>query len=193
MSVNTRDNEYHTYADYLIWSRNSGDELIDGTAYVREPGPTLTHQLIVGELYYQVRIALKGTSWRAFVAPFDVRLPKSTERDEDVDTVVQPDVFLTRDSEKVDQRGVRGAPDWIVEVLSPGTARHDQRKKIPAYERAGVLEVWLVNPRNRTVAIYRLADGVYGQPTILNLKGRTAVAVAPEVVIDWEPVVADIL
>ena len=119
-------------------------------------------------------------------------MPRSTERDEDVDTVVQPDVFITRDSEKVDQRGVRGAPDWIVEVLSPGTARHDQRRKIPAYERAGVLEVWLVNPRDRKVAIYRLADGVYGQPVVLNLEGRTALTVAPEVVIDWEPVVAEI-
>lgn len=75
MSGTTRDNEHHTYADYLVWSKTSGDELIDATAYVREPGPTLTHQLIVGELYYRVRIATKGTGWRAFVAPFDVRLP----------------------------------------------------------------------------------------------------------------------
>jgi Uma2 family endonuclease len=192
MSVITRDNEYHTYADYLDWSRTSGDELIEGVAYVRQPGPTLSHQLIVGELYYQVRRALKGTSWRAFVAPFDVRLPKSNERDEDVDTVVQPDVFLTRDLSKVDERGVRGAPDWIVEVLSPGTARHDQRKKIPVYERAGVPEVWLVSPRSRTATIYRLLNSVYGEPTTQKLVGRTALAVAPEVVIDWEPVEADI-
>jgi Uma2 family endonuclease len=192
MSVTTRDNERHTYSDYLTWSRTSGDEVIEGVAYVRQPGPTMSHQLIVGELYYQVRIALKGTTWRAFVAPFDVRLPRSNERDEDVDTVVQPDVFLTRDLSKVDERGVRGAPDLIVVVLSPGTARHDQRKKIPVYERAGVPEVWLVSPRNRTVTIYRLANGVYGEPTTQKLEGRTALTVAPKVVIDWEPVVADI-
>lgn len=192
MSVMTRDTKYHTYADYVTWSRTSGDELIDGTAYVREPSPTSTHQMIVLELGVQAKKALKGTAWRVFIAPLDVRLPRATERDEDVDTVVQPDVFITRDSQKVDSRGLRGAPDWIVEVLSPGTARHDQSKKIPAYERAGVLEVWLVNPRDRKVGIYRLSDGVYGQPMVLNLVGRTSLGIAPEVIIDWEPVVAEI-
>jgi Uma2 family endonuclease len=192
MSVITRDNEYHTYADYLHWSRTSGDELIEGVAYVRQPSPTGSHQLIVGELYYQVRIALRGTPWRVCVAPLDVRLPRSNEPDEDVDTVVQPDVFITRGPDKVDQGGLRGAPDWLVEVLSPGTARHDRIKKIPAYERAGVPEVWLVSPRHRTVTIYRLANGAYGEPTTQKLEGRTALAVAPEVVIDWEPVVEEI-
>jgi Uma2 family endonuclease len=147
--------------------------------------------LIAGELHNQVKNALKGTSWRVCIAPLDVRLPKSTERDEDVDTVVQPDVFITRDPQKIDARGLRGAPDWIVEVLSPGTARYDQKKKIPVYERAGIPEVWLLDPRKRNVAIYRLLDGAYGQPLVLKLEGRTAVAVAPEVVIDWEAVVAE--
>src|SRR3569832_2077335 len=128
LSVTTRDNQYHTYADYLDWSRTSGDELIEGVAYVRQPSPTGSHQLIEGELYYQVRIAVRGTSWRVCVAPLDVRLPKSNEPDEDVDTVVQPDEFITRDPYKVDQRGLRGAPDWLVEVLSPGRARHARIK-----------------------------------------------------------------
>jgi len=192
MSVTKRDNYYHTYSDYLIWSRTSGDELIEGAAYVREASPTPRHQLIVIELCNQVRNALKGTSWRVFVAPLDVRLPKSTERDEDVDTVVQPDVFITRDHKKIDERGLRGAPDWIVEVLSPGTARYDQKKKLAAYERAGVPEVWLVNPRARDVAIYRLSESAYAQPRVLKWEGRTPVGVAPEVVIDWDLVAAEI-
>src|SRR3569832_422290 len=94
LSVTTRDNQYHTYADYLDWSRTSGDELIEGAAYVRQPSPTGSHQLIVGELYYQVRIAVRGTSWRVCVSPLDVRLPKSNEPDEDVDTVVFFVVFF---------------------------------------------------------------------------------------------------
>ena len=117
--------------------------------------------MIVLELGVQVKKALKGTSWRAFIAPLDVRLPRTTERDEDVDTVVQPDVFITKNSQKVDSRGLRGAPDWIVEVLSPGTARYDQNKKLAAYERAGVPEVWLLNSRARTVTIYRLSGDAY--------------------------------
>jgi len=192
VSVTKRDNEYHTSADYLRWSRTSGDELINGTAYVREASPTSTHQLIVGELHHQVKNGVKGTPWRAFVAPLDVRLPRSEEQDMDVDTVVQPDVFITRDPQKVDSRGLRGAPDWIVEVLSPGTARYDQKKKLAAYERAGVPEVWLLDPRARNVTIYQLSEGVYAQPSVLKLEGRTAVAVAPEIVIDWDAVVAEL-
>jgi len=192
VSVTKRDNEYHTYADYLRWSRTSGDELINGTAWVREASPTSTHQLIVGELHHQVKNGVKGTRWRAFVAPLDVRLPRAEEQDEDVDTVVQPDVFITQDPQKVDSRGLRGAPDWIVEVLSPGTARYDQKKKLAAYERAGVPEVWLLDPRARNVAIYQLSDGAYAQPSVLKLEGRTTVAVAPEIVIDWGAVVAEL-
>ena len=192
VSVTKRDNEYHTYADYLRWSRTSGDELINGTAYVREASPTSAHQLIVGELHHQVKIGVKGTRWRAFVAPLDVRLPRAEEQDQDVDTVVQPDVFITQEPQKVDSRGLRGAPDWIVEVLSPGTARYDQKKKLAAYERAGVPEVWLLDPRARNVAIYQLSGGAYAQPSVLKLEGRTAVAVAPEIVIDWGAVVAEL-
>ena len=192
MSVTKRDNAYHTYSDYRVWSRTYGDELIGGTAYVREPSPTSIHQLIVGEIYTQLKIALKGTSWRVFVAPLDVRLPRSTEPDEDVDTVVQPDVFITQDHQKIDARGLRGAPDWLVEVLSPGTARHDQKTKLAAYERAGVPEVWLLNPRAGNVAIHQLSEGVYRPPKVLKLEGQTALAAAPEVVIDWDAVVAEI-
>jgi len=148
--------------------------------------------MIVGEIYRQVANALQATSWRVCIAPLDVRLPRSNERHEDVDTVVQPDVFITRDHEKIDSRGLRGAPDWLVEVLSPSTARYDEKKKVPAYERAGVPEVWLLDPRARNVAIYQLSGGAYAQPSVLKLEGRTAVAVAPEIVIDWSAVVAEL-
>jgi Uma2 family endonuclease len=193
MTLPRRDAQYHTYGDYLIWSRTSGDELIDGTAYVKEPpAPSMSHQAIAGELYRQVANALKGTPWRVFVAPVDVRLPKSTERDEEVDTVVQPDVFITRGLKKIDPRGLRGAPDWLAEVLSPSTARYDQTVKIAAYERSGVPEVWLINPADRTVAIYRLEEGHYGRPTILRLTGKTRLTAVPGVIINWDLIVTEI-
>lgn len=180
---------HHTYGDYLIWSRTSGDELIDGTAYVKEPpSPSMPHQAIAGELHRQISNILKRPP-RVFIAPFDVRLPKSNERDDLVDTVVQPDVFIVCDPAKLDFRGCRGAPDWIAEVLSPGTSRYDQFKKIPVYERAGVREVWLIQPSDLTVAIYRLADGSYEQPTVSKLKGRTALTAMSGVSIRWKPVI----
>lgn len=191
MTVFKLDTRYHTYKDYLAWSRAYGDELVDGAAYVREPpSPVRLHQEIVGDVYRQLAHVLKDKPCRAYVAPFDIRLPKSIEADELVDTVVQPDIFIVCDLQKLDARGMRGAPDWLAEVLSPSTASHDQIVKLPAYERAGVREVWLIHPDDRTVAIYRLEGGRYGRATILELKGQTSLTAVPGVIVDWEPVLA---
>jgi Uma2 family endonuclease len=129
---------------------------------------------------------------RVFIAPFDVRLPKSSEEDDQVDTVVQPDLLVVSDLQKVDARGMRGAPDWIAEVLSPSTASYDQTVKLRAYERAGVPEVWLIHPTDRTLTIYRLETKRYGRATILELKGQTPLTAVPGVAIDWDQVLAEL-
>jgi Uma2 family endonuclease len=186
MPVLQRDSLRHTYADYLEWSRPYGDELIDGTAFVREPpSGTWQHQDIVGEIYRQATNALQGKTCRAFVSALDVRLPKANEEDDEVDTVVQPDVFIVCDLGKLDARGVRGAPDWLAEVLSPSTARYDRTVKIPVYERAGVREVWLIHPTERTLTRYMLEDGRYGPAKVCELKGRTRLTAVRGVSIDW--------
>ena len=183
-----RDIQQHTYADYLIWSATSGNEVIDGIAYVREPpAPSRLHQEIVVELCRQVTNSLEGKLGRAYVAPFDVRLPKdSAAGDDQIDTVVQPDVLIVCDLQKLDDRGMRGAPDWIAEVLSPSTASYDRTVKLSAYERAGVSEVWLIDPTDRTVTIHRIVAGHYAQPTVLELRGRTAITAVPGISIDWD-------
>ena len=187
MALPRRDTLLHTYADYLTWPDGERDELINGVAYIREPpAPTRTHQEMVGELYHQVRLALEGKRCRAYVAPFDVRLPKAGEADNQIDTVVQPDVLIVCDLNKLDGRGMRGAPDWLAEILSPTTASHDQIVKLPIYERAGVLEVWLIQPTDRTLTIYRLESGRYGRPTVFELKGRIPISAIPGVSIDWD-------
>jgi Uma2 family endonuclease len=191
MRLRKRDADYHTYADYLTWSATYGDELINGAAYVREPpGPSLSHQGVVLELGRQIANALEGKPCRVFVAPLDVRLPKSTEEDDHIDTVVQPDVFIVCDLKKIDARGMRGAPDWLAEVLSPGTARHDRRVKLPVYERAGVREVWLIDSIGRTLTLHRLEAGHYGRAIRLELRGQTPITAVPGVTIDWDKVLA---
>jgi Uma2 family endonuclease len=193
MAVLRRDRRYHTYGDYLIWSGTHGDELIDGTAYVREsPSPSRSHQEVVLELGRQIATALKGKPCRVYVAPFDVRLPKASEPDDQIDTVVQPDVLIVCDLQKLDERGVRGAPDWIAEVLSPWTARHDRKVKLPVYERAGVGEVWLIDPIERTLLIHRLQAGRYRRATLRELIGKTPIAAVPGVTIDWDSVLDEI-
>jgi Uma2 family endonuclease len=193
MTLLKRNTPYQTYADYLIWSASYGDELIDGTAYVREPpGPSPSHQGIVIQLGHQVASALEGKPCRVYVAPFDIRLPKSDEEDDQVDTVVQPDVFIVCDLQKIDARGMRGAPDWIAEVLSPSTASRDCVVKLPVYERAGVSEVWLIDPIGRTLTLYRLEGGRYGSPILLELKGQTELTAVPGITIDWDKMLANI-
>ncbi len=193
MALLKRDSHHYTYADYLKWSGGCGDELIDGVAYVREPpAPSPSHQGIVVGLCGQVYAALKGKPHRVYVAPFDVRLPKSAEQDDLVDTVVQPDVLIVCDPQRIDRRGMRGAPDWLAEVLSPYTAIHDQVVKLRAYERAGVREAWFAHPTDHTLAIYRLDGGRYGRPSILELKGRVQIDAVPEVTIDWDEVLVKV-
>ena len=104
--------------------------------------------------------------------------------------VVQPDVLIVSDLKKLDARGVRGAPDWVAEVLSPSTARHDRTVKLAAYERAGVREVWLIDPVDRTLTVYLLEAGYYGRATVLELKGRTQLTAVPGVTLDWARVLA---
>lgn len=193
MTYPQRDKLHHTYGEYLTWSDDRREELIDGTAYVKEPpAPTRSHQELAGEIYHQVRQAIQGKPCRVYFAPFDVRLPKAGEPDELIDTVVQPDLMIVCDRQKLDQRGVRGAPDWIAEVLSPRTARYDRMIKVPVYERAGVREVWLIHPLDRTLTVYRLEGDRYACPTTLELKGKTRLTAVPDVSIDWDQLFADL-
>lgn len=188
MSLAKRDTASHTYAEYLTWPEDARYELIDGTAYLMAPAPARVHQEIVGEIYYQLRAALEGKPCRVYIAPFDVRLPRAGEADERVDTVVQPDLLVVCDPSKLDERGMRGAPDWVVEVLSPATAVHDQTVKLAAYERAGVREVWLVHPTDAAVAVYQLGDRGFGRASIQEMKGVLAVGALPGLRVDWDRV-----
>ncbi len=190
MGLALKDTHYYCYRDYLTWPDDGRYELIDGVAYAMAPAPDLPHQDIVGEVYFQLRQALKGKPCRAFIAPLDVRLPKHNEVDEHIDTVVQPDVLVVCDADKLDRRGVRGAPDWILEVLSPFTAGHDQIKKRQLYERHGVKEYWLVHPVDRVLTIYRLVNNEFGKPELYELQGGTPIAVLDNLMIVWDELAA---
>ncbi|MBS3965025.1 MAG: Uma2 family endonuclease [Methylomonas sp.] len=188
MGFALEQDKHYTYRDYLTWPDDFRCELIDGKIYMMTPAPLLTHQDTAGEIFTQTKQALRGKPCRAFIAPLDVRLPRHDMADEDTDIVVQPDVLVVCDPNKLDRRGVRGAPDWVVEVLSPSTAGKDQIEKRRLYERHGVREYWLVHPTDRILTIYRLTDGEYGKPDIQPLAGQTAVSVLPGVVIAWNEI-----
>ena len=178
--------EGFTYGDYRRWPDDERWELIDGEAYAMA-APGLAHQTAVGEMFRQIANHLIGKPCRPFVAPFDVRLPRGNEIDDEATTVVQPDILVICDPAKLDERGCRGAPDWVIEVLSPSTAAKDQIQKLAAYERAGVAEVWLVHPTDRIVTVYTLnADRYYGKPAIHPTTGTLAPGLFPDLPIEWK-------
>lgn len=189
MGLALRNEKRCTYADYLQWPEDTRYELIDGEAFLMSPAPLVEHQEVAGEVYRQLANQLDGKPCRPFIAPVDVRLPRKDETDAAIDTVVQPDVLVVCDPSKIDRRGVRGAPDWLLEVLSPSTAAHDQIAKRRTYERAGVREYWLVHPGDRTLTVYVLDNGQYGRPEIYELKDATPVGVLPGVSIAWDALV----
>lgn len=185
MGFALEQDKHYTYRDYLTWPDDFRCELIEGKVYLMTPAPVLAHQDVAGEIFVQAKQALRGKPCRAFIAPVDVRLPSHAEADDDTDIVVQPDVLVVCNPDKLDRRGVRGAPDWVVEVLSPSTAGKDQIEKRRIYERHGVLEYWLVHPTDRVLTVYRLNHAEYGKPDIYPLAGQTPVAALPGVSIDW--------
>ena len=155
-------NQRFTYKDYLLWPDDERWELIDGTAYDMSPAPSKVHQYISSYITSTFFEYLKGKDCNVFAAPFDVRLPGGFKVDGDVDTVVQPDISVFCDETKLDDRGGNGAPDLIVEILSPSTASKDLKEKFFLYERVGVKEYWIVDPANKTLTAFILReDGKY--------------------------------
>ncbi len=189
MEPKLSEQKSYTYGDYLTWPEDVRYELIDGKAYLMATAPTLEHQDIAGEIYRQLANQLEGHPCRPFIAPVDVRLPKADEDDAQIDTVVQPDVLVVCNETKLDRRGVRGAPDLVIEVISPASAFHDHQRKRAVYERAGVREYWLVDPIERLITCYALEDGRYGKPEVHQMRDVTQVKVLPGVGIQWHGLV----
>ena len=185
MTSPVRNTRRYTYADYLEWPESERCEIIDGEVFSMAAAPTRRHQEVLVEILRQVANSLEGKPCRAFVAPFDVRLSRANESDAQTDTVVQPDLLVVCDAEKLDERGLRGAPDWVIEVLSPASAVHDQTTKLRAYERAGVPEVWLVHPTDQLITVYRLSGTSYARPLIYPARGVLACASVTDVSVDF--------
>ncbi len=157
-----------TYADLRRWPEGRRWELVHGEAHEMTPAPSIRHQEIVGTLYLLLREALEASGCRVLVAPVDVVLAPPGTPDEAADTVLQPDVLVVCDPGQLTETHVRGAPDLVVEVVSPATALRDEGIKRDLYERAGVAEYWIVHPVDRVVLRYALdPQGRYGRPDVL--------------------------
>lgn len=153
----------YSYADYFKWKFEDRVELIKGMIYKMSPAPSPTHQLVAGKLFLKVGPFFFDKACKVFPAPFDVRLPDSKKQTDDkqVFTVIQPDICVVCDLEKIDARGCVGAPDLVVEILSPGNSKREMGIKFDLYEENGVKEYWLVEPWDKKILVYTLQDNRY--------------------------------
>ena len=153
--------ERYTFTDCLTWGEDERIEIINGEAFMMAP-PSRAHQKISGEIFRQLANYLSGKKCEVYAAPFAVRLfEQDGDSPEDVDTMVEPDVSVVCDPSKLDDRGCKGAPDLVIEILSPSTRRHDRMTKFTLYQQAGVREYWIVDPTNKDVQSFVLEDGRY--------------------------------
>jgi Uma2 family endonuclease len=153
-----KEQTFFTYKDYLGWDGDERYEIIDGEAYMMAP-PLRIHQDISMALSTVIHNFLKGRRCKVYAAPFAVRLNPLPDKSDD--TVVEPDIVVVCDPSKLDERGCNGAPDLIIEILSPSNSRHDRIVKFQKYREAGVREYWIVDPDERILTVYTLKDGAY--------------------------------
>jgi len=158
----------YTYADYLTWQFQERVELIKGKLFKMSPSPKRKHQSCVVNLVNEIHSFLKGHSCKVYIAPFDVPLPKEASS---TYTVVQPDLCVVCDPNKLDEAGCVGAPDLIVEILSPATTKKDKTDKYDLYQESGVLEYWIVYPEEEFIEAFVL-KGKHYQRKGIYLKGE---------------------
>ncbi len=176
----------YTYADYLTWEFDEFVELIKGRVMRPMAGPSRRHQDYSTNLLRQILPAMTGSVCRVYHAPFDVRLTTAgANGDQQIRTVVQPDICVVCDPAKLDDRGCVGAPDWIVEILLPSNTTRDTRIKFDLYEESGVQEYWIVYPGVKTVAAFTLVDNQYKLTAEYTEPGLIPVATIPGLALEW--------
>ncbi len=160
-----KNDRKYTYKDYLSWPDEERWEILEGEAWDMSPAPTSKHQKVSGEIFGNFWQYLQGKPCQVFPAPFDVRLVKDHLTDQQyIYTTVQPDISVICDPSKIDEKGCLGAPDLIVEILSPSTGYKDLSLKLTIYEKYGVREYWIVNPERKTVQVFHHNGTDYDKP-----------------------------
>lgn len=155
--------ETYSYADYLTWQFQERLELIKGKIFKMSPAPSRNHQVILRKLNRFLDRYFEGKSCDLYFAPFDVRFldKKKSTTDKNIYTVVQPDLCVVCDIEKLDDRGCNGSPDLVIEILSPGNSKKEMGIKFDLYEENEVKEYWIVDPTEKSIFIYTLQNTKY--------------------------------
>ncbi len=177
----------YSYADYISWDESERWEILDGNAYM-QAAPSRIHQEILNNINNSFFNYLSGKPCKVYPAPFCVRLD-GEKADKDVKDVVEPDLTIVCDKSKLDDRGCKGAPEMVIEILSPSSGKIDRMVKFNKYEKAGVKEYWIVEPDAKIVSKFVLQeDGRYGRPDIFSDEDKISPAIFPDLEIDLKAI-----
>ena len=154
MGIPKTKDELFNYADYLSWKDEKRWEIVNGIAYNMTPAPGTRHQQVSGALFATIYNYLKGKNCSVFSAPIDVCLAENAENEETINNVVQPDITVVCDKQKINEKGLKGVPDWIIEIISPSTVKYDFGTKLLLYQKFAVKEYWIVDPFAKTINVY---------------------------------------
>lgn len=175
--------QMYSYADYLNWDEGERWEIIDGSPYMHAT-PSRMHQEISGELFRQISNHLLGKTCKVYSAPFCVRLDEE-KSDYKIRNVFEPDITVVCDKSKLDDKGCKGTPDMIIEILSPSTGKNDKILKFNKYEKAGVKEYWIAEPDTKILNVFILQDdGTYGKLKVYSDEDKVNVSLFPDLEID---------
>ncbi len=182
----------YSYANYLNWFFDDRVELIKGKVSKMSPAPSTLHQEISANIFSVIHNHLKGKSCKVFYAPFDVRFPKDSKADNDIHTVLQPDICVICDPKKIDTMGCIGAPDIVIEILLPGNNKMELLHKYGVYEEFGVKEYWVVSPGDKTLLKYTLdIEGRYQPSKLFTLSEKVYSEVLTGFELDLDAVFED--
>ena len=181
-------NQTYSYADYLTWQLDEAVELIKGKIMLMSPAPNVEHQRINRKLLLDIGWHLKNKRCEVFPAPFDVRLynrKKSILVNQEMHTVVQPDLCVVCNPDILDKQGCNGAPDWIIEILSQGNSKREMKIKYELYQESSVSEYWLVYPEQRAIHQFVLDEAnCYQLKNMFTDDDKAVPYLLPELVID---------
>ena len=184
----TSYDKIYTYGDYLEFGFEEMVELIKGKIFKMSPAPKTSHQVVCGNLHLEIGNYLKKQDCRVFIAPFDVVLPIKNEKKNKSITVVQPDLCVICDPSKIDEAGCFGAPDWIIEVLSPHSSKKDLQLKYDVYQESGVKEYWIVMPKQQLVEVFVLLNNKYQRIQTYVREDTLSPVTIPELTIDLQDI-----
>ena len=188
MAINAIDNKIYTYEDYLKFPEDQIVEIIDGRISAMSPAPSRIHQEIIMELSAEIRNYIKSNngSCKVYPAPFDVVLVGENQDAKESKNIVQPDISVICDKNKLTDKGCTGSPDMIVEIISQYNPRNDYIRKLNLYEQFKVKEYWIVNPMKKNILVYTLTEEGYGMPDMYTFNDIVKVNIYDNLEIDFK-------